>query len=151
METSLPPVIKSIIVARPLNTTFLLFTEEVGQWWPLASHSVAGENAATCRLEGRVGGRFYETSSTGEEHEWGVVQTWDPPAGVAFTWYPGREPARAQLVEIAFSPVDEGTQVTLTHSGWESLGDDALETREGYIRGWELVFIDKFGDYCRQQ
>ncbi|MCH8080656.1 MAG: SRPBCC domain-containing protein [Proteobacteria bacterium] len=151
METSIPPVIKSITVARPIETTFKLFTEDVGQWWPLASHSAVDDNAATCRLEGGVGGRFYETSATGDEYEWGVVQSWNPPSGLSFTWYPGREPDTAQLVEIAFAPADGGTQVTLTHSGWESLGADALETREGYVSGWELVFIDKFGGYCRQQ
>ena len=151
METSIAPVIKSIIVARPIETTFRLFTEEMGAWWPLASYSVAGEQAATCRLEGRVGGRLYETSTTGEEHEWGVVQSWDPPAGLSFTWHPGRAPDTAQLVEVSFTASGDGTEVTLTHTGWERLGKDALETRKGYVSGWDLVFIDKFGEYCHQQ
>ena len=150
METSLAPVIKSIIVARPVEIAFKLFTEDVGQWWPLASHSVADDKDGTCRLEGRVGGRFYETSATGDEYEWGVVQSWEPPVGLSFTWYPGREPDTAQLVEIAFAPADVGTQVTLTHSGWEALGHDAAETRVDYVSGWELVLVGKFGDYCRQ-
>jgi len=31
------------------------------------------------------------------------------------------------------------------------LGKGALETREDYDSGWDLVLIDKFGEYCHQQ
>ena len=68
----------------------------------------------------------------------------DRPNRVTFTWHPGREPETAQHVEVVFSPRGEQTTVTLTHSGWEVLGDRAEEIRDGYVTGWRLVLGERF-------
>jgi hypothetical protein len=39
--------------------------------------------------------------------------------------------------------------VRLTHTGWEALGASAAATREGYDRGWESVFVQRFAEACR--
>ena len=38
--TEVAPLTRTTFVACPLERAFTAFTEEIGQWWPLASHSV---------------------------------------------------------------------------------------------------------------
>jgi hypothetical protein len=51
-------------------------------------------------------------------------------------------------VTIAFARVDGGTCVTLTHEGWEVLGDGAAPVRGEYQTGWDLVLVERFGGIC---
>ena len=125
----------------PPETAFRVFTEEVGAWWPLHSHSI-GPAAASCAFEGRVGGRLFERLADGTEHLWGTVVLWEPPQRLAFTWHVNRPPEQAQRVEVAFAPCPGGTRVELTHTGWERLGDKAQTTRDAYDKGWAKVFED---------
>jgi uncharacterized protein YndB with AHSA1/START domain len=133
------PVVKVVSVSLPVEAAFQLFTEQIHQWWPLASHSVFGEEAAACRLEGRVGGRFYEIHRDGREADWGQVLAWEPPHRLVVTMHPGRAPDLATQVEVTFTPEADGTRLTLTHSGWERFGASAVEMRGRYDSGWELV------------
>jgi uncharacterized protein YndB with AHSA1/START domain len=139
MSEHLESVIKRVLVNQPIEEVFELFTMRMTEWWPLKSHSIGGEHTARCVFEGRVGGWIYEVQSDGTEATWGRVKEWDPPTAVAFSWYPGRAQATAQDVEVRFSLTADGTELELNHHGWERLGDQAQETREGYDRGWELV------------
>ena len=66
------------------------------------------------------------------------------PERVVFTWHPGSEPSSATEVEITFSDRDGQTKVVVTHSGWETFGEKAEETRGGYDKGWDLV-LEKYG------
>jgi hypothetical protein len=61
---------------------------------------------------------------------------------------PGRTPATAQVVTVSFHAQGDSTRVTLTHSGWEALGDAAAETREGYTHGWDIVLGQFFVNQC---
>ena len=97
------------------------------------------DKTETVVFEGRVGGRVYERQAGGETSEWGRVLTWDPPNGVVFTWYPGRDPEGGQEVDVRFTAVDDGTRVDLVHRGWETLGDRAQEVRDNYDSGWGPV------------
>jgi uncharacterized protein YndB with AHSA1/START domain len=133
------PVEKSIVVPWAPSAAFRRFTEGIGEWWPLQTHSVSRSPDATAAVEGRVGGRLYETAPDGAEHLWGTVTTWDPPRRLAFTWHPGRDADTRQEVEITFRPEGDGTRVDLVHAGWERLGEKAAETREGYGPGWDFV------------
>jgi uncharacterized protein YndB with AHSA1/START domain len=133
------PVRKSVTVAWDRETAFRRFTSEMGEWWPLGTHSVGQENAVSVTFEGHVGGRIYERHTDGATSEWGRVTEWDPPSRVAFTWYPGRDPDGGQLVEVYFTPAEDGTRVDLVHSGWERLGERGQELRDGYDSGWEGV------------
>ena len=87
-----------------------------------------------------MGGQLYEIRDDGERFVWGTIQGWTPPWRLEFTWHPGREPDTAQIVEITFKDVDDGTLVWLEHRNWELLGDLAEEARAGYVGGWEHVF-----------
>jgi hypothetical protein len=128
-----------VFVSLPVQAAFELFTAGIGQWWPLLSHSVGKDQAETCIMEGRVGGRIYEVLKDKRQFDWGQVLIWEPPNQVAFTWHPGRQPDTAQHVKVTFHPVDGGARVELVHAGWEALGENAGASWENYDTGWDYV------------
>ena len=142
---ALPPIRRQIVVAATPDVAFEVFTAEIGEWWPLASHSVHGASATV----GFRDGRLVERDSDGAEAVWGSVLDWEPPRGFRITWHPGSTPDRATEVEVAFAPVaDDRTLVTLEHRGWETL-PDPTGTRTEYGRGWPAVlggYQGRFGE-----
>ena len=139
---------KSVVVECPVEHAFRVFTERIGDWWPVGSHSIFDEKRAAIVFEGSVGGRVYEVSAEGEEGPWGTVTAWDPPHGFAMTWHPGRGEETAQALDIRFSPEGTATRVELVHTGWERLGDRMAEVEGRYEEGWDLVlgrFVDAAG------
>jgi len=138
-ETSERVVEKSVTVSVPVERAFEVFTAEIGTWWPLRTHAVDTERSETVVMEGRVGGRLFERTPTGEEHVWGTLVGWEPPNRIVYSWHPGRGEETAQEVEITFSPEAEGTRVDIRHYGWEKLGDRLEETIASYNEGWDKV------------
>ena len=153
---TLPPIVKTIIVKCDPDQAFRYFTDDFSKWWPGATHSVVAfssdhkESPASCEMEAKRGGRIYERAKNGNEHDWGTILIWEPPSRLSFTWHPGRPEDSAQIVEVTFSPAPIGTRVTLTHMGWEKLGENAEAARNSYDNGWETVFGDCFARYANQ-
>ena len=133
------PVRKQLKVRLSVEQAFELFTAGIGKWWPLVTHSVGEEQAETCFFEGWIGGRIVEVLRDGSQAEWGRVLVWEPFHKVSFHWYPGRAPDTAQEVSVSFSEISGGTLVELVHVGWETLGADAQDRRDGYETGWDFV------------
>ena len=142
------PIVVALVVPCPPARAFAYFTRDIGRWWPLAVHSVGRERARDVRFEPRVGARIVETLADGTEASWGTVEAWRPGECVRFSWHPGREPATAQWVEVAFAATPGGTRVTLTHGGWERLGAQGAAARDSYTGGWAFVLGERYGDYC---
>ena len=142
--TTIAPIVKDVTVPATPEAAFHRFTTEIGTWWPM-SHSVGKENASGLTMEAGVGGRLYETGIDGTETEWGRVTVWEPNRRVAFPWHPGHESDMARLVEVGFEDTGDGTRVTLTHSGWEVLGERGQSVRDEYDGGWEQVLADYVG------
>jgi hypothetical protein len=140
----IPPLVKSVLVNCTPERAFAAFTAEIGTWWPLATHSVGQEKARTCAIEPWQGGRVFETIEGGEEHVWGHIIEWSPPRAFAMTWHPGRQADSAQRVRLVFDAHDEGARITLTHDGWEALGERAQGVRANYDKGWEKVLGEAF-------
>ena len=138
-ETSERVVEKSVTVSVPVERAFDVFTAEIGTWWPLRTHAVDTERSETVVMEGRVGGRLYERTPSGEEHVWGTLVDWEPPNRIVYSWHPGRGEETAQEVEITFSPEGDGTRVDIRHYGWEKLGDRLEDTIASYQEGWDKV------------
>lgn len=91
-------------------------------------------------LEGRVGGRIYERTPTGVEHDWGEVTAFEPPRRLAYLWHIRRDRADATEVEISFRAVEERrTRVEIVHLGWERLGEAAETWRDRNVRAWETL------------
>jgi len=139
-QTKVAPVTKRRTVPLPLDQAFDLFTRRMGEWWPMATHSVAGDDVKELRFEDRIGGRLLEVAEDGTECSWGELMAWNPPHRFVVSWHPAREPMAASVLEVRFSPAaGGGTDVFLEHCGWEEFGDEALDLRGRYDVGWDSV------------
>ena len=135
-ETAVAPVVRAVHVRKPPAEAFRLFTERIGDWWPLSRFGLyPGSTAGVWFVDGLV----VERSTSGEEGVWAEVTAWDPPRHLALSWHPGTDPAVATVVEVDFEPDEDGTRVVLTHSGWEVLGERAEQGRANYAGGWRSV------------
>ena len=133
-------VIKERVVPVELERAFDLFTTRIGEWWPLASHSIGGADAVNVRFEAAVGGRVVEILQDGTEQVWADVLAWDPPERFVLSWHPNPDPEAASILEVRFRAVSEGTAVWLEHRGWEEFGQQpGRALRDGYESGWDVV------------
>jgi uncharacterized protein YndB with AHSA1/START domain/uncharacterized protein YciI len=133
--SSLPPLRRQIVVPAGPQTAFDVFTEKIGDWWPVHRHSVYGARASAAFRDGRL----VETGPDGDESVWGQVLDWEPPHRLRLTWHPGHAAERASEVEVTFVPVaDALTLVTVEHRNWEHVGDPAAARKE-YGNGWPAV------------
>lgn len=138
-KVDIPPVTKSMVVNLAIEDAFRLFTAGIGTWWPLHTHSVGEERATTCKIEEKVGGRFYEVQEDGPEVLWGTISVWEPPNRLVFSWHPGYDVEEAQEVEVTFEAKDGGSRLTLIHRGWEKRAQKYPDIRDGYDQGWDIV------------
>jgi uncharacterized protein YndB with AHSA1/START domain len=76
------------------------------------------------------------------------VLAWDPPNAVAFSWQVQCSPEEAQRIDVTFRAADDGTEVRLTHAGWDKLRTGGAERREEYDGGWVAVFERSFKAYA---
>ena len=134
-QTTIQPVRRAVTVERPLEDAFRVFTEGLGTWWPVATHSIAKDAVETVVMEDRAGGRLYERTTGGAENDWGRMLVWDPPRRVAFEWHITGTPTE---VEVRFTPEGDRTRVDLEHRGFERL-EDGEARRESYNDGWVTV------------
>ncbi|MGH8959258.1 MAG: SRPBCC domain-containing protein [Acidimicrobiia bacterium] len=141
-KQQLEPVRKTVTVNTSIEHAFTVFTERVGEWWPVKSHSVHEEGAISAGMETREGGAIFEVWQEGRE-VWGEITTWDPPHRLVFTWHPGLELAETTEVEVRFASRGNLTVVELEHRGWEVRGERAAEVRDGYDTGW-IKILDRF-------
>ena len=143
MESTQPtqriaPVLKSVVVETSVDHAFRVFTERIGEWWPVKTHSVHEELADTAGLEPKLGGSLFELWRDGRE-SWGEVTVWEPPHRLVFTWHPGHGLEEATEVEVRFAAQGGSTLVELEHRGWEARGEKAADVRAAYDTGWEPV------------
>jgi uncharacterized protein YndB with AHSA1/START domain len=142
-DRGLPPLRRTLELAVPPAVAFRIWTEELGRWWPLASHSVGQADAQGCMLEGKVGGRIFESTRAGAQHLWGTVVAFEPPARLAHSWHPGRAATEATMIELTFEPRGSGgTRLVLVHDGWQA---GSAARRAGYDRGWDALLRDDYG------
>jgi uncharacterized protein YndB with AHSA1/START domain len=133
------PITFSFEVACPVEHAFRVWTAEIGRWWP-ADHTVTGRDDLTVVLQGGVGGRIFERTPDGAEHDWGEVTVWTPPTRLGYRWHLRRDRSEATDVEIRFVELDAGTtRVEIEHGSWERLGRDAGPWRERNVAGWSSL------------
>jgi hypothetical protein len=125
-------------VACSVEHAFATWTGRIDAWWP-ADHTASGEADAVVVLEPEVGGRLFERTASGAEHEWGQVTRWNPPSGFAYLWHLRRDRADATDVDITFTPIPTGTRVDIVHTGWERLGADGTTWRNRNRGGWSSL------------
>jgi hypothetical protein len=144
--TRLPPVVRVIDVSCSPQRAFELFTRAIGEWWPLPSHSVYGDDSRSVRMGEGVGAEIVETSASGEQSRWGTITSWLPAHELGFTWHPGVDLAESTDVTVRFAATEHGTRVELEHRGWERRRD-AKAIRAGYHDGWVPV-LARFADWA---
>jgi uncharacterized protein YndB with AHSA1/START domain len=132
---STEPLELSFTVRCSPEHAFRMWATRTSLWLP-HGHSVSGDPGLTVTIEPRPGGRIYERTAAGVEHEWGEVLDWEPPRRLRYLWHLRFDRADATEVEIGFAPNPEGTAVTIVHRGWERLGAKGPERRARNERGW---------------
>ena len=124
---------KSIWVGRSPETSFKVFCEDIGEWWP----GGFGGKDSKLFLGREVGGRFLERRADGTEYEIGRMTAYKPPSLVAFTWRAPSWEVTTQ-VEIRFIAEAGGTRVELEHSGWEQSAK-TRDAQQNYNSGWDGI------------
>ena len=133
------PIRLAFEVDAPPAHAFEVWTARIGQWWP-SDHTVSGEAGLSVVLEPRPGGRIFERTTGGIEHEWGEVTVWEPPSRFVYLWHLRRDRADATEVEIRFLPRgDATTLVEIEHRGWEALGVEGEAWRDRNHGGWATL------------
>ena len=64
------PITLAFEVQCPPDRAFDVWTADIDRWWP-ADHTVTGSDDLLVVLEPRAGGRIFERTRGGAEHEWG--------------------------------------------------------------------------------
>jgi len=140
---TLPAATAEVVVDASPNDAFRAFTEEIGLWWRRATpYWNDAERGLTVQIEPGIGGRFLEVYDldTGEGFEIGRVTAWEPGRRFAMTWTQvGWRDGVTTDIDVSFEPLDDGTRVTLEHTGFERVGPGGDEFRAGYSMGWKEV------------
>jgi uncharacterized protein YndB with AHSA1/START domain len=145
------PIQQSVHIDCPIDDAFRLFTENFSEWWPLANYSIDGEEAESCQMEPWVGGRVFERTRSGEEHEWGSVTEWDPPRHLELTWRTTQSPDDRETVTVEFDADADGTRLTLIHSGWEQAGVETCSLGASYSEQWLAILTTRFVTFVCEQ
>jgi uncharacterized protein YndB with AHSA1/START domain len=125
-------------VACSPEHAFDVWANRTALWWP-RSHSVSGAPGLHVVFESRPGGRIFERTPDGTEHDWGEILAWEPPRRLVYLWHLNSERSRATEVDISFAGGAGATTVTIVHRGWERLGDDGPAWRQRNRQGWSGV------------
>ena len=123
-------------VACSPEHAFQVWATRTSLWWP-HSHSRSGEPGLTVTFEPRPGGRIFERTPGGVEHDWGEVLAWEPPRRLAYLWHIYGPREDATEVEVTFAASGKGTTVTIVHRGWRRLGDRGPDLRGRNRQAWD--------------
>ena len=148
------PVRREVVIEASQAHVFRVFTEDLGSWWPLATHHIGEKNPVTAVVEPRAGGRWYERAADGTECPWGKVKVWDPPGRLVLLWQIAKgfkyNADVESEVEIRFVSVSATTtRVELEHRDFERMGEHAEVTRGAVDSpgGWSQL-MQIFAEYA---
>ncbi|MGP3959475.1 SRPBCC domain-containing protein [Nonomuraea sp. 3N208] len=115
-------------------TAFRIFTDEIDRWYVRGRHSwVDPARAVGIRFED---GYLRELWSDGGHVDTGKILAWEPPHRLV--WADLISKTGRMEIEVAFSPVDGGTEVMLEHRGLDTLPQDVADRiRRGL--SWNIV------------
>ena len=133
------PLRMSFDVACSAEHAFTVWTSGIATWWP-ADYTVTGRDGSTVVMQSGAGGRIYERTPDGTEHDWGEVTVWSPPTRLVYLWHLRRDRSDATEVEIQFTAKGAGgTTIEIEHRGWERLGRAADQWRDQNRAGWQTL------------
>jgi len=128
-------VISEVEIAAPPERVFQALTtrEQALQWGANEAYQMT-----RWEFEPRVGGRWnftsHETASGKDYDHHGEVVEFDPPRGMAYTWFANfhKDQSHPTLVRWELTPTANGTRVKVTHSGLANMPDEC----KAYSEGW---------------
>jgi uncharacterized protein YndB with AHSA1/START domain len=142
------PIVVSLELPVSPERAYAAFASGLAGWWPVATHSLSRQAASRCSLDAQPGGALEEIAPDGARHRWGTVESVDAGRRIRFSWHPGRDAESAQWVDVRFAAIAAGCRVTLTHGGWEALGEIAPILRREYAAGWPEVLSGSFARFA---
>ena len=83
-------------VACSPEHAFDTWANRTSLWWP-PSHSMSSAPGLVVTFESRPGGRIFERTPEGVEHDWGEILAWEPPRRLASLWHLGTDRGRERL------------------------------------------------------
>ena len=125
---------KVVNVKALQDVAWRVFTENMGTWWPLATHKIGDAKAVDAVIEPRVGGRWYERGDDGSTCDWGRVLSWEPHSRLVLSWEISgdwkHDPSLKTEVEVRFiADGKNGTRVELEHRRLDLYGARRDEMR----------------------
>jgi uncharacterized protein YndB with AHSA1/START domain len=113
----------SIEVGVEPAVAFDVFTRELDAWWGRGPRfRFLAPYGGTLRLEPGVGGRLLHVAEPGVSFVVGHVEVWEPPRRLALSWrLTSFTPEQQTRVDVRFETAGDGTRVSVTHSGWDTL------------------------------
>ena len=141
------PLIVEFTVDAPCAHAFDVWANRPSLWWPKA-HTVAGTDDVEIVFEGQPGGRIFERTGDGAEHDWGEVTAWEPPTRLAYRWHLFFDKAEATDISVTFTPDGDGTSVRIEQRGWERLGAAGPQRRTNTQGAW-LAITPFYVEACR--
>jgi uncharacterized protein YndB with AHSA1/START domain len=146
-----PNSLRKVVSLRvPPPVAWRVFTEQMGTWWPLATHMIGKVKAVDAVVEPRVGGRWYERGEDGSTCDWGCVLSWEPHSRLVLSWEISadwqHDPSLKTEVEVRFiAEGKDGTRVELEHRHLDRYGPrrDAMRGIFDSDGGWKML-LDAF-------
>lgn len=141
-ETTTITVTRQVPVDADRAFTAWVDPAELAQWWwPQWPDTVY-------EVDPRPGGTYRIYSAAVGMGVTGELTRFDPPRGFTMTWlwFSNGTPAEANgkpvidTVEVSFTPLGSGTEVTVRHTSTEHISDDGAE------QGWNDV-LDRLPTY----
>jgi uncharacterized protein YndB with AHSA1/START domain len=138
-------VLVSVRVKAAPERAFEAFTRDVALWWrPNGLFRFTPGEPGLVAFEPGEGGRFVETSPSGEVFEIGRIRVWEPGERLVFSWRQASFRAEQMTeVEVRFEPAGEETRVTVEHRGWESVPPE----HEARHRFPDAIFLQRHGEW----
>lgn len=150
----LEPLVRTIEVPCGQERAFNTFLD-MASWWPtdrFATAKMRGDTVAELRVDALEGGQIVEIGSDGQEVVWGTFKRYDPFSYLNLDFHiphPSEKEPGFSTVELRFTALaDDRTEVELTQSNWEALGDVADVVQGGYGKAWVAIFDGAYGAAC---
>jgi len=147
-KDALAPVVKTLTVPVNPDEAFRRFTQDMGNWWPVDTHSLSAGDGKLPQKVDVTPEAVTETKHDGTQGTWGRVTAFEPGARFAMDWHVGRPADEATFLDVRFEARGDGTRITLIHDGWDVLGDAGQKLRDGYHTGWDHVLGTCFAGAC---
>jgi uncharacterized protein YndB with AHSA1/START domain len=135
---------RNIVLTRSLDASpahvfqALTDAQELSRWWTTSAES-----------EPRTGGAFsygFEFADASRDHTYvGTYHDVTPNERVSYPW---QAAVGETTVDVRLRPRDDGTELTLTHSGWGD-GAEVDEAVELHEQGWSF-FLDNLVAYVER-